>query len=546
MYVDTAYIKQKGKTYVRHLLRESYREDGKVKHRTIANLSRCSQEEIEAVKLALKHKKDLCLLGSVKEIKVSQGLRMGAVWLLSVLAKRLGITQALGRTRQGKLALWQVMARLIDQGSRLSAVRLARSHGVCEVLGLEVFNEDHLYSNLAWLADNQEETEQRLFKKRYGKEAPSLFLYDVTSSYLEGEHNVLGAFGYNRDKKRGKKQLVIGLLTGPDGEPVAVRVFRGNTQDPRTLEEQIRVLANGFGVQEVTLVGDRGMIKGPQKELIGKHGFHYISAITKAQIRRLIHEEVLQINLFDEDVKEVVEDGVRYILRRNPLRAEQVRGNREEKLEAIRKLAQNKTRYLMEHSRARLEIALRDINKKIKKLEVCQWVDVKTDGRGLYVEVNREALSHIEELDGCYVIATDLKVKDADTQVVHDRYKDLALVEHAFRTFKQGHLEVRPTFVRSEASTKGHVFVVMLAYMLERELARLWHDLEVTVAEGLDELGALRCVKVDVRGVWVNKVPEPVGMTKRLLEAADVKLPFTLPVREIDVATRKRLAHRRK
>jgi transposase len=546
MYVDTAYIKQKGKTYVRHLLRESYREDGKVKHRTIANLSRCSPQEIEAVKLALKHKKDLCLLGSVKEIKVSQGLRIGAVWLLSVLARRLGITQALGKTRQGKLALWQVMARLIDQGSRLSAVRLARSHGACEVLGLEVFNEDHLYSNLAWLADNQEETEQRLFKRHCGKEAPSLFLYDVTSSYLEGEHNALGAFGYNRDKKRGKKQLVIGLLTGPDGGPAAVRVFRGNTQDPRTLEEQIRVLANGFGVQEVTLVGDRGIIKGPQKELIGKHGFHYISAITKAQIRRLIHEEVLQMSLFDEDVKEVVEEGVRYILRRNPLRAEQVRGNRQEKLEVIRKLAQNKTRYLMEHSRAKVEIALRDIKNKVKKLEISKWVDVKTDDRGLYVEVDREALSQIEELDGCYVIATDLKVKDADTQVVHDRYKDLALVEHAFRTFKQGHLEVRPTFVRTKASTEGHVFVVMLAYMLERKLARLWHDLEVTVAEGLDELGALRCVKVDVRGTWVNKVPEPEGMTRRLLEAADVKLPVTLPVRKIDAATRKKLSHRRK
>jgi len=173
-------------------------------------------------------------------------------------------------------------------------------------------------------------------------------------------------------------------------------------------------------------------------------------------------------------------------------------------------------------------------------------VDVKTDDRGLYVEVDREALSQIEELDGCYVVATDLKVKDADTQVVHDRYKDLALVEHAFRTFKQGHLEVRPTFVRTEASTKGHVFVVMLAYMLERKLAGLWHDLEVTVAEGLDEIGALRCVKVDVRGTWVNKVPEPEGMTRRLLEAADVKLPVILPVRKIDAATRKKLSHRRK
>ena len=546
MYVDTAYVKRKGKTYVRHLLRESHREGGKVKHRTIANLSHCSTEEIEAIKLALKHKGDLSLLGSVKEVKVSQGLRVGAVWLLDALARRLGITQALGKTRQGKLALWQVMARLIDQGSRLSAVRLAGLHGVCEVLGLDAFNEDHLYNNLAWLADHQEKIEKRLFKVRYGKEPPTLFLYDVTSSYLEGEHNALGAFGYNRDKKRGKKQLVIGLLTGSDGVPVAVRVFQGNTQDPRTLEEQIRMLIEGFGVKEVTLVGDRGMIKGPQRELIGRQGFHYISAITKAQIRRLIHTGVLQIGLFDEDLKEVVDAGVRYILRRNPLRAQQVRANRRDKLEAIRKLAQEKTNYLMGHPRARVEVALRDIEERIKKLGIYQWVDVKAEGRGLHVEVNREVLSQVEELDGCYVITTDLKAEDADAQVVHDRYKDLALVEQAFRTFKQGHLEVRPIFVRSEASTRGHVFVVMLAYILERELARLWRDSEVTVAEGLDELGALRCVKVEVRGRCVNKVPEPEGMAKRLLEAADVKLPMSLPVRKADVATRKGLVSKRR
>ncbi|MBM4275824.1 MAG: IS1634 family transposase, partial [Deltaproteobacteria bacterium] len=170
MYIDTASSSRGGKTYRRHLLRESYREAGKVKHRTIANLSHCSEEEIAAIKLALKHKSDLALLGSLKDISLQQGSRIGAVFSLQVVAERLGLVKALGYQRAGKLALWQVFARLIDQGSRLSAVRLAESHAACDILGLDTFNEDHLYQNLAWLATNQEEIEQRLFRQRYGSE----------------------------------------------------------------------------------------------------------------------------------------------------------------------------------------------------------------------------------------------------------------------------------------------------------------------------------------------------------------------------------------
>ena len=163
MYVDTAYSTQRGKSYPRHLLRESFRENGKVKHRTLANLSHCTDEEIAALKLALKHKVNLANLGSIAEVKAKQGMRIGAVLCLKAMAERIGLTKALGYHRQGRLALWQVLARLIDQGSRLSAVRLAESHAACDLLGLDVFNEEHLYSNLAWLAEQQEVIEKRLF-----------------------------------------------------------------------------------------------------------------------------------------------------------------------------------------------------------------------------------------------------------------------------------------------------------------------------------------------------------------------------------------------
>src|SRR5437867_7667927 len=210
MYIDTSHITRGGKTYTRHLLRESYRANGKVLHRTIANVSHCSEAEIEAMRLALRHKGDLEHLGTIQDaLTLKQGLSFGAVWTVYHVARRLGIAQALGTTRAGKLALWQVIARVIDQGSRLSAVRLAMSHAACDVLGIGPFDADARYENLDWLAGAQAMVEDRLYAQRTQTKPINLFLYDVTSSYLEGTHNALAAFGYNRDGKRGKMQLVI-------------------------------------------------------------------------------------------------------------------------------------------------------------------------------------------------------------------------------------------------------------------------------------------------------------------------------------------------
>src|SRR4030081_3504870 len=195
-----------------------------------------------------------------------QGVSFGAVWTVYHITRHLGIEKALGTTREGKLALWQVIARVIDQGSRLSGVRLAMAHAACDVLGLGTFDEDALYENLDWLVGVQASVEDRLFAQRTKAKPLNLFLYDVTSSYLEGTHNALAAFGYNRDGKKGKRQIVIGLLCDEDGHPVSIEVFPGNTQDPHTLASQVAKLKDGFGVQAITFVGDRGMIKSQQIE----------------------------------------------------------------------------------------------------------------------------------------------------------------------------------------------------------------------------------------------------------------------------------------
>lgn len=548
MYVDMATSKQHGNVYKRVLLRESYRKGGKVKHRTIANLSQCSDEEIEAIRLALKHKNDLTKLGSLQEnLHTQQGLSVGSIIVLRALADRLGISHALGHSRMGKLALWQIMARIIDQGSRLSATRLASQHAVCDLLNLDSFTEDNLYENLDWLAHRQRPIEDRLFGFRYrDQQTPKFYLYDVTSSYLEGKENELADWGYNRDGKKAKMQLVIGLLTDSSGEPVSVEVFRGNTGDPATFFNQIKKLAGRFAVEKVTLVGDRGMIKTAQLSALEAVGFHYITALTKPQIERLMKSGVIQLELFSEQLCEVEHEGVRYILRRNPLRAEDIQRNRLEKLSRIEREVAARNQYLLEHPRAWVEVACRDVEALIGKLKLEKFVKVTAEDRWLSVHIDSEKMEQESRLDGCYIIKTDLDKHSAPGEVVHQRYKDLAFIEQGFRTMKTTVLEARPTFVRNESRTRGHVLVVMLGYILIRELKRLWASLNLTVQQGIEELNQLCSVKINVNNIRYQQIPEPRSLGKELLRLAQIKLPTNLPCKNVHVATRKKLPNRRK
>ena len=563
MYVDTSTVRSaKGNSYTRHLLRESYREEGKVKHRTIANLSHCKPEEIEALRLALRHKKDLAALVNLKDdLRIEQGLSVGAVWTVFEVARRLGIAAALGSTRAGKLALWQVIARVIDQGSRLSAVRLAGSHAACDILKLEKFNEDHLYENLDWLCENQTKIEDRLFVQHQGKPdnetKQRLFLYDVTSSYLEGTENELAAFGYNRDQKKGKRQIVIGLLCDETGMPLSVEVFKGNTRDPNTFAAQVSKVAKRFGGGEVTFVGDRlpvlwtqtgGMIKSGQIEELNREGFHYITAITKPQINSLLNSGVIQMGLFEQQLAEVeTSEGIRYVLRRNPIRAAEVARSRQDKLQAIQREADRLNLYLAEHRRAQVEVARGKVQAKIERLRLSGWLRVTAKGREILLNEDSAALTEEAKLDGCYVLKTDLSSRVASKETIHDRYKDLALVEWAFRTSKTVNLEVRPVHVRTALHTRGHVLVVMLSYLIIAELARCWQESEVTVDEGIKQLDTLCATQLLINGkVRCNQIPQPRPLLQQLLDAAQVPLPEVLPSKGVRVTTKKKLAPRRK
>ena len=550
MYVSRVAKDVGERHYEQVLLRESYRPKGAprshVKHRTLLNLTHCDRSEVVAIEWALKHKHALpgVLTGAgIDGLELVQGASVGAVWLLYQVAERVGLAKALGASREGLRTLWQVFARCIDQGSRLSAVRLAGEHAACAVLGLEAFDEEALYRDLDWLDARQASMEVALYRRRRGSKPSQLFLYDVTSTYLEGRCNAYGAFGYNRDRKRGKLQIVVGLLTDAEGFPVSVEVFQGNTQDPQTVSSQIRKLVERFDAHEVTLVGDRGMLKSLQLEELAEEGFHYLTAITKPQIDTLLARGVLQMELFEERLGEIHADGVRYLVRRNPQRAAELEAQREDKCQCVVARARARNTYLAQHPKARVETARKEVAAYARTLRIDAWARVEVEGRTLRIERDETVLAELARLDGCYVIKTDVAATDASAELLHARYKDLGLVEQVFRTGKTAHLEMRPVYVRTPAHTRAHAFVAMLAYLLRCTLARAWAALDLTVEEGLRQLTTLCATEVRFPDDKVClTVPTPRDSLAALFDTAGVTPPTALPRNHAPVATKQKLA----
>jgi len=528
------------------LLRESFRENGQVKNRTLANLSSWPSARVEALRRLLR--------GELDEVAVSDptvGPTYGVLHALKHVAAEIGIASALGQSRTGKLELFLVLARVAHQGSRLSAVRWAGDQAVAEVLGLDGFDEEDLYGALDDLAARQNQIEKALWKSYLAgcETPPVLFLYDVTSTYLEGEHNALGAFGYNRDGKRGKLQIVIGLLTDPSGEPLAVRVFRGNTADPKTVAAQIDILTQQFAVQEVVFVGDRGMVKSTGKKDLNGVGFRYISALTDPQIRKLLSEQVIQMELFTEQVCEVEADQRRFILRKNPEEARRAQHRLQDKLAQLRQKMTERNQQVETSPRSKPEAGLRTLTQWISRYKLDGIVDLKLEGRQLVETVKPQAQQRALDLAGCYVIVTDVVKEALAAQAVHDSYVALQKVERDFRTMKTGMLQVRPVFVRKDSRTRGHVLCCMLALKLyreaERRLAAEFGTTDkdphaVTVTDALAALKRLCLLVYDLDAthpsaaknpkakkdkLTVMRLPKPDPHQRRILDALRVPLP---------------------
>jgi transposase len=343
---------------------------------------------------------------------------------------------------------------------------------------------------------------------------------------------------------------VIGLLTDSQGEPVSIQVYRGNTSDLKTFGQQVHTIKKELGCQGVTLVGDRGMIRTDQKAAAQKAEFHFITALTKPQIQKLLAAKVLQLELFEEKVHEVLgEDGRRFVLRRNPVRQQEIHRAREQKQQTLEAALQKANTYLEEHPRAKVATQRRHLAARLERFKVQDWLKLTVRKQRLVLTLDAPALKAAAQLDGCYVVETDLKTAQADAQTIHDRYKDLALVERDFRTLKTGHLEFRPWFVCTEDNTQAHALTSMLALKVRRHLERAWWSLEVTVEEGLRELEKLCVIELihpQSGKVVARQVPEPSARQKQLLDALKVELPATVPEAEVTVGTRKKIHQVRK
>lgn len=515
------------------LIRETYRENNKIKHRTVKNISNLAPERIMAIKRALQGEFDkLAFCGDV-DAKTEQGPKFGALYCLHEIGRQIGIWDVLGYDRKAKLAALMIIAQIIKPMSKRAVVRWARSQAVFEVLGLggpdEIdFNEDELYSVLDWLSDRRFDIQLGLFRKR-GKQCDKIFLYDVTSSYLEGQHNELADWGYGRDKKKGKKQIVIGLLTDKDGDPIAVDVFKGNTSDPKTVVDQIRLLSEQFGAREVIFVGDRGMLKRIPLEAIQDYEYKFITAITKPQIESLIGDDIIQLGLFDTDIGEVIDGNLRYIFRRNPIRVAEIEDSRMARFNKLRDLASNRSEKLAASQRSRVAVAEKKIRTRAEQLKIDKFIDVSIDGRSISVSLNKEAIDELSRLDGVYVLKTDVPAEELDKVAVHSAYKYLQRVENDFRQMKTD-LEVRPVHVRKQSRTRGHVLTVMLALMNRREIEKKLLDLSVETKHAVDLLNGWTVLREHLGNLSFSRLPQPNKEQQEILDALRIKQPSSLIV----------------
>ena len=481
------------------LLRESYREGGKVKKRTLLNLSDWPRERIAGFKALLKG--GVVIPADQEAIAILRSLPHGHVGAALGTARKIGLDRLIGPAgdRCRNLVLALTVSRVLDPGSKLAAARALSPDSAASSLGAELglgaVDEEELYRALDWLAVRQKDIETALARRHLT--AGTLVLYDVTSSYMEGRCCPLAQFGYNRDGKKGKLQIVYGLLCASDGCPIAIEVFEGSTGDPATLGNQVAKLKQRFGLDHVVLVGDRGMITEARiTEDIKPAGLDWITALRAPAIRGLLEGGAFQMSLFDErDMAAITSPdfpGERLILCRNAALAAERARKREDLLAATeRELARIATGVARTRAplRGKAEIgmavgAVRDKHKMAKHFAL-EITDTTFTFARKTAEIAAEAA-----LDGLYAVRTSLPATALDDAATVRSYKSLSLVEHAIRSLKTVDLRVRPVYHWLPDRVRAHVFLCMLGYYLEWHMRQrlapmLYDDADKQAAEAL-------------------------------------------------------------
>src|SRR5215472_10965683 len=461
------------------LLREGYREDGKTKNRTLANLSHWPAERIEQLRRVLRGER---LLPASKAVQITRALPHGHVLAALSTARRIDLDALFPRRapqRKRDLACALIIARLIDPAAKLATARMldpaTASHSLGEMLALGRVTAKELYGTLDWLGREQSFIETTL-ARRHLKNG-TLLLYDVTSTYLEGRCCELAHYGFSRDHRSDRRQLVVGLLCAADGCPVAVEVFEGNTADPKTLGSQIDKLKWRFNLQRVVMVGDRGLLTDARiNETLRPAGLDWITALRAPAIKALATEGgPLQPSLFDtRDMAEITSPdypGERLVVCKNPLLAEERARKRDELLAATDKeLARIQARVRRARNPLRGAAAIgQALGMVFSQRRMAKHFNTTMTDDSFSFSRNAASIAAEAALDGIYVVRTNLTAAQADAGNTVRDYKSLASVERAFRSMKTLDLELRPVFHWTAPRVRAHVLLCMLAYYLE------WH-----------------------------------------------------------------------
>jgi transposase len=460
------------------LLRESYRDAGKVKKRTLANLSKWPPHLIDGLRVLLKG--GTAVSSPTEVFNIQRSLPHGHVAAVLGLLRKLGLDRLIAGSnspaRQRVLAM--IVARILHPSSKLAITRHLAEATACdslgEVLGMETVTEHDLYAAMDWLLARQDHIERRLAKCHL--EDGALVLYDLTSVYMEGRRCPLASRGHSRDGKRGKEQIEFGLLCNQAGCPVAVEVFDGNTADPMTVGQQIDKLRQRFGRQRVVLVGDRGMLTQARiREEVQPSGIDWISALRGPAVRKLVDSETVQLSLFDEkDLVEIESDaypGERLMVCRNPLLAEERARKREVLLQSTEALLAPivaATRREKRRLKGEDKIGLR-VGKVINRYKMAKHIELHITDDAFSYARKPDAIAQESALDGLYIVRTSLPATKLSAQDTVSAYKRLRVVERAFRSLKTVDLKVRPVFHYAADRVRAHVLLCMLAYYVE------WH-----------------------------------------------------------------------
>ncbi|MCA1677820.1 MAG: IS1634 family transposase [Actinobacteria bacterium] len=480
MHVVTTSRRVADREYNTTLLRRSYREDGKVKKETLANLSHLPEEAIVALRRVLRGE---TLVAAGDAFRVERSLPAGHVGAALVMGRRLGLARLLDREpcRERELCMAMIVQRVIAPGSKLAAVRALGQSTLADELGVQGADEDDLYAAMDWLLARQARIEDRLARRhlRDGE----LVLYDVSSSYFEGRSCPLARLGYSRDGKRGTLQITYGLMCDRAGRPISVEVFSGQIHDSQTLGSQIRKLKDRFALKSVVVVSDRGMATAANIQLLrDTDGAEWITALKAPAIKKLAAQNILQPSLFDEqNLAEITAPqdypGERLIVCRNPLVAAERSRKREDLLTTTERGLQEIQQRVSKGTLAGADQIGMAVGPAAKRYRMKKHFDITITNDSFSFQRKTAQIEAEAALDGFYILRTSLHADTMPAGDVVRSYKQLEQAERAFKTLKGPELQIRPIHHHLEDRVRAHVFLCTLAYYLTWHLKAAWAPL---------------------------------------------------------------------